>query len=751
MTRKSAFSTTMRRRFSTPLIGILALGAPVHAMAQPADAAENADADEIVVVAKRAQNIRDVAGTINIVNAESLTKVGARDAEDIFKLTPGVQFNKGSADGSLLTIRGVGTSTSSDNTSVGQLPTGIYIEDVPFTDPFQYISTPDISAFDLEAVEVLRGPQGALYGSGSLGGAVNYRFRKPELDAVGGSLMVNGDAAQGGNAKGSAYAALNLPVADTLAFRFVGQYQQDPGYQDNIGTGRKNVNDRTVKGARAMALFKPDDHLTIDALYLYQRSDQDDISSSVAPNVRFTNSLRPSAFVSSFELAKLEASYEFDHVKITSLTAHHKKRRDQNGDITRLVVPDVTVGIDVPSEDVLGIGPFPQVVEGRNIEDRSSKGFSQELRIASAKGGRFNWLFGGFGQNVDFNRGQDVFLVNANDPVYGDLYFNVRRDGKAKERALFGEATLDFGPLEIGAGGRYFHTSVRFTQIRQAALAASAMNRTFSFSESGFTPKFNLRYKFDGNTVVYANAAKGFRFGGINSAPGSAEYKSDNLWNYELGVRLQPASSLNIDLSGFYIDWKDPQVGSADQNGFLIISNVAKAVSKGAELSIRWNPGQGFGFTGSAAYTDAKTKATFQSTRNFGTDVAGGFTGNFDVPSGTRLPGTPKFQATAQPTYLLSGPWDTDVTIAGTLAYTGKRRAQIDADLTLPAYTTVDIRTTLSKGPWQMALAVSNLFNEKGIAQAAYSYYSTGTGTDGYGDYYLIRPRVYSLSMRYNF
>ena len=754
------FTTThvpvLRRRLVWRVsLAALAIALPSALQAQQASGPPPADggqATDIVVVGKRLQNVRNVAGTVNILSAQQLANTGAKDAEDIFKLTPGIQFNKGSADGSLLTIRGIGTSTSSDNTSVGQLPTGVYIEDVPFTDPFQYISTPDLSAFDLDSVKVMRGPQGALYGSGSLGGAINYSFKKPDLASIGGSFLTTLDSAQGGTTRPSVYGALNLPlVRDVLAVRLVGQYQDDPAYQDNIGTGKTNVNGRTVKGGRALLLFKPIDDLTIDALYIYQQSHQGDTSASVGPDVRYYDSPHPSSYTSHFSMAKLEIHYRLGPVKLTSLTAHQSKVRDFDGDLTRLLVPDATVGIDVPSEDIYGFGPFPNVKEARDIEQRSSNGFSQEFRIASADKSAFNWLIGAFGQNVNFHRTQDVYLVGADDPTYGDSFFNVHRDGEAKERAIFGEANLDLGPLEIGAGGRYFDTSVRFHQTRVATLEASAQDVTYSHSENGFTPKFQARYRFDSHVLVYATAAKGYRFGGVNTAPGSKTYKSDNLWNYEAGIRLQPARSLSFDLAGFYIDWKRPQITSADQNGFLIVSNVAKATSKGIELSSQWHPTQSFSVSAGATYTDAKTGAPFESTRNFGTDVAGGFSGNFTVPAGTRLPGTPKFQASLQPEFKTPGPFDTMLTLAGTLSFTGNRRAQIDSDLKLPSYTTVDLRAKLSRNGWEGSIGVENLFGSKGISSAAYSYFSTGTGTDGYADYYLIRPRVISISLRKDF
>jgi hypothetical protein len=169
------------------------------------------------------------------------------------------------------------------------------------------------------------------------------------------------------------------------------------------------------------------------------------------------------------------------------------------------------------------------------------------------------------------------------------------------------------------------------------------------------------------------------------------------------------------------------------------------------ELSTVWHPAQSFNLSAGVAYTDVKTGAPFESTRNFGTDVAGGFSGNFTVPSGTRLPGTPKFQASLQPEFKTPGPFDTTLTLSGTLSYTGSRRAQIDSDLKLPSFTTVDLRAKLSRDGWEGGIGVENLFGSKGISSAAYSYFSTGTGTDGYADYYLIRPRIISVSLRKDF
>jgi iron complex outermembrane recepter protein len=733
----------------------LAMALPGAAWAQQAGAVPGGDGDaapQIVVVGKRLQNLKNVAGTVNVLSAQQLQDVGAKDAEDIFKLTPGIQFNKGSADGSLLTIRGIGTNTSSDNTSVGQLPTGIYIEDIPFTDPFQYILTPDLSAFDLDSVKVLRGPQGALYGSGSLGGAVDYTFKKPDLKAIGGAMLGTVDSAQGGNTRPSVYGALNLPlVKDVLAVRLVGQYQDDPAYQDNIGTGQKNVNGRIVDGGRALVLFKPTDNLTIDGLYIYQHSNQGDTSASVGPDVRYYDSKHPSSYTSHFSLAKLEVNYLIGPVKLTSLTAYQTKMRDFNGDLSRLLVPDATVGIDVPSQDAFGFGPYPNVTEARDVENRSSNAVSQEFRIASSDKSTFNWMIGAFGQNVNFHRTQDVSLVGANDPVYGDDFFNVNRNGKAEERAIFGEASLDLGGFEFGAGGRWFNTRVQFNQVRTASLEASAQNVNYAYGENGFTPKFQARYRFDSHVLVYASAAKGYRFGGVNTAPGSQTYQSDDLWNYEAGLRLQPGRTLDLDLSGFYIDWKNPQITTADQNGFLIVSNVGKAISKGAEFSGHWHPLQQVTIAASAAYTDAHTEAPLESTRNWATDAAGGYTGNFVVPSGTQLPGTPKFQMSVQPEFRAPGPFGTAMTLSGTVSYNGNRLAQIDSDLRLPAYTTVDIRAKFARDGWQAGLSIENLFGSKGISSAAYSYYSTGTGTDGYADYYLIRPRIISLSLQKSF
>ena len=164
----------------TPAATVGAGGAPA---AKPAAADEPQRVE--VTASKRKQLQSDVAGTVTAVDGAKLERLGSIDNEDVMKLTPGVQFNKGAADASLLSIRGIGTNTNAGNQGFTQAPTGIYIEDVPFTDPFAFVSVPDLSPFDLERVEVLRGPQGALYGSSSLGGAIRYQLNKPNTRQAG--------------------------------------------------------------------------------------------------------------------------------------------------------------------------------------------------------------------------------------------------------------------------------------------------------------------------------------------------------------------------------------------------------------------------------------------------------------------------------------------------------------------------------------------------------------------------------------
>ena len=233
----------------------LALSAAWPALAQQAPATPPASEDEsqrvVITASKRAEKQREVAGTVSVLSGSDLERRGARDQEDSLKLAPGVQFNKGDVASNTITIRGIGTATANEGSGAQQGPTGSYLEDVPMASPLGKGTVVDPLTWDLDRVEILRGPQGVLFGSGSLGGAVRYLYNKPRFGQTEGSIKAEYAKATEGGSEFSIYGMVNAPLSDAAALRVVAFDRRDPGYIDNLDTKKKDANDLHQRGGRA--------------------------------------------------------------------------------------------------------------------------------------------------------------------------------------------------------------------------------------------------------------------------------------------------------------------------------------------------------------------------------------------------------------------------------------------------------------------------------------------------------------------
>ena len=712
-------------------IGLLSCGT-TRAQSAPPPAEQDAAVSNTVVItaSKRLQKLSDLAGTVSAVSGAELEKFGSNDAEDLLKLTPGVQFNKGTADGALVSIRGVGTNSNGASQGFTQSPTGIYIEDVPFTDPFAFVSTPDLGLFDLERVEVLRGPQGALYGSSSLGGAIRYMVNKPNTRITEGSVLLGASTTTGGGNGWTSSVMANLPLADGKAgLRFVINSRKDAGFIDNLGTGVKDANSVRVDGGRAIFTYKPNQDFDVMAMYLKQRSDQADgpgISSfNYLTGQGYTKAYEdltvrtayPMSYASKFDLATVQANWNVGDYRLTSLTARQTKSRAAREDFTRDFYT-------------------PDTADERWTSDTFSKSSSntQELRLAPVSSDRVNWMVGVFGMNADIQRDQRIYLEPRG--AVADLRF--RRNGRATERAVFGDAEIKLtDKLIADIGARRYKTEL--TNDRIVGTTGDGSSTTYNSSDSGTTPKYSLRYVIDEAMSVYALASRGYRFGGISnlgSSPQGLPYQSDSLWNYEAGWRWSPSKTSSLDVSVFRIDWTNVQLSQlyldpATNLTFLVTGNVGKATSQGIEVAAGWRPLPSLSLKGTLAYTDAAT--------------SGGISlGGTAIPSGTSLPGTARMQSSFNATQTFDGPWNSSGRLTALAAYTGKRRAQIDSDVTLPAYTTVDLRSTLSWNAVELSVYANNAFNARGLSSGV-DYFTT------YTEFYPIRPRTVGVSLRYDF
>jgi len=259
-------------------------------------------------------------------------------------------------------------------------------------------------------------------------------------------------------------------------------------------------------------------------------------------------------------------------------------------------------------------------------------------------------------------------------------------------------------------------------------------------SDSGFTPKVTVKYRFAADSQWYAVASKGYRYGGINQT--GAAFKSDSLWSYETGVRLAPAPGLQVDLAAYLLDWKDAQFTYFYLNGALpesAIGNVGKARSTGLEAALRYRFNAAFDMSASVAYIDAKTKSEVQ--------IPSGGPTSITAPSGSRLPGTPDLQAAVQANLKFAGPFESQGRANVTYTHVGDRVMFLGGNKPADAYDTLDLGLSFARGHWTVAAGVANVTDERGVL----SITGAPAGVGAFAQYFVQRPRTFTVSLRYDY
>jgi iron complex outermembrane receptor protein len=708
----------------------LALAAAWPAAAQQAPADRGAEADQsqriVITASKRLEKQREVAGTVSVLDGGDLERRGSRDQEDSLKLTPGVQFNKGDIASNTITIRGIGTATANEGSGAQQGPTGTYIEDVPMVSPLGKGTVQDPLTWDLDRVEVLRGPQGVLFGSGSLGGALRYLYNKPRFGQVEASVKGEFARASAGGSELSLYGMVNAPLGETAALRVVAFDRRDPGYVDNLGTGKKDANDLQQRGGRVLLSVRPVKDLTANLVVGTQKTQQGD-TFSVSPDPGKLEHRSPNNSTRSVtsDFYSLTVDWNLGANTLTAITGHWRNKGTALIDDTELFGSQ---GIVVP-----------QVYRPQTS---SSKATSQELRIASNAGGPLSYVAGVFYQDVTTGgRGQQIDPSAAFGVV---TLVDLTSQGSGTESAVFADTEYSFGGgWSIGAGGRYYRTKVASSSTGTQFGAPSNVG-PIDTSDSGFTPKLTAKYRFGTASQWYAVAAQGYRYGGVNGSAPFKAYKSDSLWSYETGLRLAPAAGLQVDLAVFLLDWKDAQFtyfipptppSRLPQSG---IDNVGKARSTGAEAALRYRVNAAFDLAASVAYIDAKTKIDVAIPAGRGAVTA---------PSGSRLPGTPELQAAMQASLKFAGPFGFQGRANATYTHVGDRVMFLGGNKPADAYDTVDLGLTFARGSWTLAASLANATNEKGVL----SITGAPAGVGAFAQYFLQRPRTASVSLRYDY
>lgn len=755
--------------------------------------------EEILVTArKRSESLQDVPFSINAQTEERMRDSGITNIEEIARNVAGFTVQNLGPGQSQVAIRGISAGQIVRDQPGVKEQVGVYLDESVLS---LSLFTPDLDLFDLNRVEVLRGPQGTLFGSGSLSGTVRYITNKPNVNDVEFTMETALTSIDGGGEGGNIRGMLNIPIVQgKAAVRVVGYYNYTPGYIDAVQPDlsvNKDVNNVDSYGGRLALELRPTDSLTITPRVVVQKVDADGFNRIDIYNILgnpFTTT-RPAVtigkreqftqieeeFDDNFLLLDNTIEWNVGAVSLTSVTSYTDREvlvvRDStqlSGSITFQVfgAPENVFTIDAPLSDTTDVEMF-----------------TQELRIASNNDGPLQWVFGGFYSDIDREYNQQLSVPGFEDatgiPTVGvvnpkDVLFFSRIPYNFEQFALFGEASYDVtDALSVTAGLRWFD----FKETRELNFDGIFADQTIAqpgkTSSSGVSPRFMVSYDINPDIILNAQVSKGFRLGGINDPlneplctgtdketfGGRPDFANETLWNYEVGAKTSFMSGRgSFNVAAFYSDINNLQATlDAGTCSSRIVFNVPNARSMGieAELFMQLTDELSFGVNGS--YTDSELRSTVTSTDENGvtTVVAG-------IQKGNRLPTVPKFQMSANTTY--EKPMFEDVSgfFTANVQHVGSRFTQIGdqssgfgtIDLTaipignptatsfsfdprLPAYQVGNLRAGFRTGKWEVALFVNNIWDER-----AFLSLDRERGTLARVGYHTNQPRTFGLQGR---
>jgi iron complex outermembrane receptor protein len=726
--------------------------------------------EQVVVTAqKRKEAIADIPASVTVVTGQVLEQQRATDFQDLVPLVPGLSLTGDRPGVTRVTLRGINTGGVASTV-------GVYSDDVPFGSSSGLanaaIVSGDFDTFDMARVEVLRGPQGTLYGASSLGGVIKYVPNPPGTDRFEARLLASGEAVDNGDPARAVTGLVNVPLTEKLAVRASGFYRFDSGFIDSIGNNPiPSLTDPTINivdgtliadglnsvdrfGGRIAALFKPSDRLSVNVATQLQ-----DINSNGSNIVDADpGTLRPlnaSPVQSRYLLETNDTKYrvysgtinwDLGPASIESITSYGTFESDFKTDSA--FATSLTGGPPLASLVTLLFGdaqsrPLSAVLPQTTSTDK----FTQELRLVSPRSETFDWLLGGYYTDEDSAVKQKILAVEAGTdtvatgiPDLADLSL----DSTYREIAGFANATWHVTPrLDLSLGGRASHNKQDASQVADGPLVGGHTEyEDVKSSESPFTYSVAPRFELAKNSSIYGRIATGFRPGGPNVLPPGAPpdiprtYSSDRLTSYELGLKAGggQADKFSLDLSAFYLDWKDIQL-LAVVNNFGINANGGTAVSKGLEMAASVFPASGLVFSLNGTYTDAKLTQDTDP-------VVGGMDGD-------PLPYVPDWTFGLNADYEWTVMGSARASVGGSLNYTGERTAAFDeraADGSIRkagSFLTLDLRAGLYHGRWSVELYGKNLTNDMGVT----SIDPAGFLPNGALGLSLIRPRTIGVSV----
>ena len=763
--------------------GSTAQAAPeVQLAPAPTSAAGNPQgqlAEVVVTALKRSTSIQQTPLAISAVDAQSLSNQGITDSTQLARVSPDLTITQGSNGTDRLTIRNIYAS--------GEPTVGLYYDDTPITGSVGVSSdaggsTPDISLFDIQRVEVLRGPQGTLYGAGSMAGTVRLIFNKPDLTRYSGSTADQVDSVDGGGIGYNTEGEVNIPVVQgLLGARVVGFYGHQGGWLDNTTLGLHDFNDSNSRGGRLLLRAQPASNITFDALAVIQ--DMQGYSSAwnyqtyVNGGPKFDQMLETRTPVDDkLELYSGTLNWDMGFATLTGVGSYSDRQLSYSFDYT----PYFTGAATNATPTTSGCLVYAGIPKGGACDPAQLAGYkalansmapvtahqpqythesTEEVRLANDQHA-LKWTLGVFhsyrtnfvDSELDLSDPATGFALVPTQKTYQRTVLDV-----LEQYAGFGEASYDVTrKLTLTLGLRYFDYKKTDTGIVQQGniVVGNSVQPpiTASSSQTGLVRKFSANYQFTPDLMAYASASQGFRPGGVNESIGLpaalGPYKSDNLWDYETGVKsewLRHTLILNADV--FQINWSNLQVSATANNGaFGFITNAGNVKVRGVELESTMLPIDRLTLSLSGSFTKAVLEGN--ETAPPGIVITGaGVNGDY-------VPMSPQVTAQGSADYVIPVSDNLQILTHADASYMGTawtQFARVNAyQHELPAYTLTGLRVGLENADnrWGVYLFVNNLLNVTGFVGK-----SGGASTGGVNDVQAVTvmPRTIGVSFRAKF
>jgi iron complex outermembrane recepter protein len=708
---------------------------------QPADTSGPKLEEVIVTAQKREERLQDVPVPVTVLDAQALIDSNHISMAQYYSSIPSLNYTPSGPTGSELAIRGL--SPFGGSTTVAVL-----IDGVPFGTgsviSAAHWGVPDFDPGMIKNIEVLRGPQGTLFGSGSIGGLINFVTAAPSTDALGGRVQADLSTVNNGSGPGYGWrGSINVPLGDTLAVRANAFARYDAGYVDNVATGQRGVNWGDTDGGRIAALWTPSAEFSVQLSGLAQNETvHGDSHVFIAPGF---GDLQQSDLANSAWSHSVEQDYSLiaklheQGFELTSSTGYNINQFDYN--------------VDSPSLSQYAQMYFGVAGSTAPVNSKNDK-FTEELRLSTSLGKHIDWLLGAF---YSHDASSNVQFLAANDASTGAFvgaYATYLWSSAFTEEAAFTDLTFHFTDrFDVQVGGResltrqdYQETDLGVSDELFEGVPSPAVYPTEHTRQNAFTYLLTPRFKLSENSMAYARIASGFRPGGPNFndfgvlAPDvPPSFGADRTKNYELGLKASVLDrKLNIDASAYYIDWKDLQLSLVNSQGLAYQGNAGSAKSQGLELAVDSRPWESLTFSAWFVWSDAVL------TQGFAADVAAFGNAGDPLPQSSRVSGHFSFQQDFP-----LGPQTTGF-VGGEETYVGERFGNFltspgGVRANLPAYAETDLRAGVRRQAWSANLFVNNITDRRGVLNGG-----PGSGSIP-AAFYLIQPRTLGLSLAWSF